>query len=80
MESPKRQRIPIYRAGTIYRRARRLGLEIPWRSRFNIQEKRAILQEATRNGTGVTVRLTRSTLVLSGIGAGNWGCKVLHSI
>jgi hypothetical protein len=33
----------LYR-GTIHRWARRLGLEIPWR-RFNIQEKRAILQE-----------------------------------
>jgi transposase-like protein len=31
-----------------------LGFAIPWRSRFNTQEKRAILQEAVRNGTGVT--------------------------
>jgi transposase-like protein len=40
----------------IHRWARRLGLQIPRRSRFNIREKRAILQEATRNGTGVTCR------------------------
>ena len=35
----------LYR-GTIHRWARRLGLEIPPRSRFNTKEKRAILQEA----------------------------------
>src|SRR6516164_8991904 len=35
----------LYR-GTIRRWARRLGLAIPWRSRLNTQEKRAILKEA----------------------------------
>ena len=63
----------LYRR-TIHRWARRLGLEIPWQ-RFNTQEKRAILQEAIRNGTGMTCRAYKIAPGTYGIGAGNWDYK-----
>jgi hypothetical protein len=56
MESLKYPISTNYGEGTIHRWARRLGLQMPRRSRFTIREKRTVLQEATRNGTGVTCR------------------------